>query len=281
MALSVTNTVYREGEGAPLILVHAFPVDHRMWDECVRDIVAIADQEGLSPFPIWAPDMPGAGIASIPSADDSGPVDDDGAYPQALDMLADAYVDMMRAAGYDRAIWVGLSMGGYVVFDIHKRHPEAVAGLGICDTRAGDDGVQGRAKRLSVAEACERGDTVEPVMHFAVPRDGDSTVKRSPACVRLFTDWIRSQRPEGIAWRQRMAAGRPDLNDQLPLVTVPTTVVCGTLDPSSPPKVMQAMADRMTGTQVAFSQIEDCGHFSAVEHPRTVARALVALVRRV
>ena len=280
MTFVLHNTVYREGEGVPMVLIHAFPVDHRMWDRCADEIIAYSDQDGFPAFPIWAPDMPGAGQSPVPTDSESGTVAPDGALTQALDLLADSYVDLLHRAGYDKAVWVGLSMGGYVMFDIHRRHPETVAGLGVCDTQAAGENEQSRRRRLAVAEACDKG-SVEPVMRFATPRPGDSTVKRSPACVRLFTQWIEQQSPAGVAWRQRMAAGRADLTGQLPLISVPTAVVGGSLDPSSPPESMKAMARAMTGTTASFTQIEDCGHFSAVEHPRQVARSLVDVMGRV
>ena len=118
-------------------------------------------------------------------------------------------------------------------------------------------------------------------MHFAEPQPGDSTIKRAPRFIRQFTGWIQAQRPEGVAWRERMAAGRPDLNDQLPLITAPAAVICGENDPSSAPSVMRPIAEAMTGTSAVFTEIPDCGHFSAYEHPDQVADALLDLVRRV
>ncbi len=63
--------------------------------------------------------MPGAGEGPIPSDEDSGGKDADGAFPYGLDRMADAYVDLLHAAGYGKAIWVGLSMGGYLILDIN------------------------------------------------------------------------------------------------------------------------------------------------------------------
>ncbi len=102
-----------------------------------------------------------------------------GAYSEALDRLAGAYVDLIKAAGYEQAIWVGLSMGGYVAMDIQRLYPETVAGLALCDTMAASDGVGGE-NRLKMADAAEQTNSVEPVMHFAQPADGDSTVKKTP-----------------------------------------------------------------------------------------------------
>jgi pimeloyl-ACP methyl ester carboxylesterase len=286
MTISLQNTIYHKGSGGeapedsmPLVLVHAFPVDHRMWDDCAPLIAQFGDSAGSAPFPIWAPDMPGAGTCPVPGVSESGGADEDGSYPHALDLVADAYVDLVRRAGFAKAVFVGLSMGGYVVLDIVRRHPQMLAGIALCDTQPSPDAPQARVSRLAIAQRCEDEQTVEPVMHFAMPQPGDSAFKRSPQCVDLFTRWIREQSPQGIAWRQRMAAGRPDFTDQLATITVPAAVVCGTLDPSL--QAMRGFVPLLTGTEVVTTEIEDCGHFSAVEQPAAVARALSDLMQRV
>ena len=281
MAIDLKNNVYCDGEGTPVVLVHGFPVDHRMWDKCAEELRKAAAKQGVKQFAIWEPDMPGAGEGPIPSDEDSGGKDADGAFPYGLDRMADAYVDLLHEADYDKAIWVGLSMGGYLILDIQRLHPEAVAALALCDTKADADSAQMRVKRVAIAEECETTGTHEPVMGFAVPSDVDSTVKRSEAYCRQFETWINEQPAAGIAWRERMAAGRPDLNDVLPEIDVPVAVVCGDKDPSSPPAVMGPVADAMAKADVSMTVVDDCGHFSAYEHPDQVAAALLELVRRV
>ncbi|PJM78668.1 alpha/beta fold hydrolase [Bifidobacterium scaligerum] len=278
MAIELANHIYRDGEGMPVVLMNAYPVDHRMWDVCAKALADFADLDDVPPFPIWAPDMAGSGASPVPSDADSGPRMANGAYSEALDRLAKAYVDLVKAAGYSKAIWVGLSMGGYVAMDIQRLFPEAVGGLALCDTMAASDGVGGEA-RLTMANAAEQTHSVEPVMHFAQPAEGDSTVKRSPAFIETMSRWISEQNPAGLAWRQRMTYGRPELGDVPGTIDVPTVVVSGENDPTSNPSVMKPLAERIAGAE--FVAIPDCGHFSAVEHPDTVARALLALVRRV
>lgn len=275
--MKIANRVLREGQGTPLVLVNAFPVDGRMWDECAARLAALADEAGLD-MPVWVPDMPGSGDSPVPSEAEVGPQAADGSYPEALDRIADAYVDMVRAAGHEQAIWVGLSMGGYLVTDLYRRHPDAVAGLALCDTMAASDGVGGPA-RIETAETLERTASIEPVMHFARPAEGDSSIKRSPAFIARMTAWIESQSPAGCAFRQRMTAGRPDLTDVPATIDVPVAVICGEQDPTSNPSVMKPLAERI-GANATFTAIDDCGHFSAVEHPDEVAQALLALVKR-
>lgn len=278
---AIHNRVIRQGDGAstPLILTNAYPVDGRMWERCAARIAALADEAGLADFAIWAPDMPGSGLSSTPSDEQSGRRAPNGSYPDALDRMAESYVAMLHEAGYGKAVWVGLSMGGYLVTDLYRLHPEAVAGVALCDTMASSDGVGGEA-RLETSNACESTNGVQPVMHFAQAGPGDSTVKRSQAFIDQMTSWIHDQTPAGLAWRQRMTYGRPELAGVPERMDVPVAVVSGEFDPTSNPSVMKPLAERI-GSNAVFTSIADCGHFSAVEHPDTVAAALVDLMRRV
>ncbi len=276
MTITVKNNVLKEGSGIPIVLVHGFPVDHRMWLDCAEKMADL-----VGDHPIWAPDMPGAGEGPIPDEEASGGMAEDGTFPHAMDLMAQAYVAMVRSAGFDKAIWVGLSMGGYLILDIQRLFPEAVAALALCDTKADADSEKTRVNRVAIAQQCESTGTHEPVMGFAQATQSDSTIKQSDEYKRQFTQWINEQPAAGIAWRERMAAGRPDLNDVLPQISVPVAVICGDKDPSSPPAVMRPIAEAMTGTNAQLTVIDDCGHFSAYEHPTQVAKALADLANRV
>ena len=130
MAIELANHIYRDGEGVPVVLMNAYPVDHRMWDVCAKALADFADLNDVPDFPIWAPDMAGSGASPVPSDADSGPRMANGAYSEALDRLAGAYVDLIKAAGYEQAIWVGLSMGGYGALKCALTYPERYAGVG-------------------------------------------------------------------------------------------------------------------------------------------------------
>lgn len=86
--------------------------------------------------------------------------------------MADAYVGLLHAAGYGKAIWVGLSMGGYLILDIQRLHPEAVAALALCDTKADADSADMRLKRVAIATDCET------TAHTS--RSWDSPCRRKP-----------------------------------------------------------------------------------------------------
>lgn len=67
MAIELANHIYRDGEGVPVVLMNAYPVDHRMWDVCAKALADFADLNDVPDFPIWAPDM--AGLRRIPGAE--------------------------------------------------------------------------------------------------------------------------------------------------------------------------------------------------------------------
>ncbi len=278
--MEIVTTVYREGDDSaiPVVLLHAFPVDHRVWDLCAEALIGLSEEDD---YPIFAPDMPGAGLSPVPTAELSGPVDADGAYPEAMDNVAASFVHALRDMGYSKAVWVGISMGGYVALTIQRLFPETVAGLVLCDTTANADDEAGRARRLGVARDCEENHSVRSVMHFALPQKGDSDFKKSDKFIRTFTQWIDEQSPSGVAWRQHMAAGRKDHNNILESITVPVAMVSGELDGSSNPTVMRPLADKFTSTTAHFYEIEDAGHFTSFEKPTEVAQAIHSITHEV
>ena len=258
----------------PLVLIHAFPVDHHVWDATAAQII----EQTHGRVTVLAVDMPGAGTNPVPDRASVGEIADDGAYTQAMDRMASSIVHAVHSAGFNRAIFAGISMGGYATLSIARQFSDAVAGIALCDTKADADTPAQRANRLAIAERLEREATLEPVFHFAQPQDDDSAFKKSDEFIHTFMAWIASQSPAGVAWRQRMAAGRRDDNDTLGTITVPTAVISGSLDPSSAPDVMRPIADAMKQSQMRFTEIKDAGHFSCYEKPAQVAAALAQLV---
>lgn len=268
----------------PLILVHAFPVDGRMWATSVHFLTQMTSHCGpeLANLPIFGFDVPGVKGVPLPTAEQTGAVDTDGGYRDAFDRLTDTLVAQLHELGFQRAIWAGLSMGGYLVLNTVCRHSDAVAGLALCDSNPFADDQKHRANRLALASRAAGNEGPAAVMHFATPAPHDSALKKSAAYRDLFIRWINSQPGEGLAWRERMAAGRADTSQALQEVTrasIPTLFISGQRDPSSGPDVMRPLAHQVSGS--LFVEIPDAGHFTAVERPQQFAQALVSLLVRV
>ena len=206
MTIELHNNVYCEGEGLPVVLVHGFPVDHRMWDECAEALEAAAVEHGVKRFPIWGPDMPGAGegrflpmrpVAAKTRTALSRTVWTIWPTPMSRCCMRPVTTRRFGRAFRWAAIW-------FSTFSVCTR---SCCRVGIVRHEAAADSAQMRAKRIAIAEACESTGTHEPVMGFAASTPEDSTIKQSAAYREQFTTWINEQPAEGIAWRERMALG--------------------------------------------------------------------------
>lgn len=236
----------------PLLLLHAFPLDHRMWDGV---------EVLLTGFPrVFAPDLPGDLVHQEPS----------------LDAVADAAAEQLRAAGIDRVLVGGLSMGGYIALALLERHPDLVAGLALIDTKSTADAPEAHANRLRVADEAEASGTVDVVRPMSGVLLGETTRAVRPEVTATVDGWIGEQDPAAVAWCQRAMAARPDRTAVLRAFDGPVIVVVGDEDTVTPVAAAEHMAD--AAPQARLIVVPRAGHLTAIEDPATVADALGALL---
>jgi pimeloyl-ACP methyl ester carboxylesterase len=235
-----------------LLLLHAFPVDARMWRPQI---------EALAAVPVVAPDHPGFG--------GSEPVPD----VMTMGLSADSAIRALDEAGADRALVCGLSMGGYVALELWRRHRDRVLGFVFANTRSGADTEEGAANRRALAERLR----TEGKAFFA---DGPPGLlsDHAPDDVRAFVRAMIADQPaEAIAAASLGMAERPDSGPDLAGIDVPTLVVSGTDDTLIPSGVTAEMADAIPGAELAI--IEGAGHLSNLERPDDFNRLLGARLR--
>ena len=245
---------------APLVLLHAFPLDARMWDG-VRERLP-ADREVL------APHLPGFGGRELPR---TGP---------DLAVFAADVVATLDHAGIDRAVLCGVSMGGYVVMELLRRAPERLAGIVLADTKAGADPQPARDNRERVATTLLEERTPRVLLEELLPKVlGATTRGQRPGVVEAVRAIVGSVDVEGAAWAQRAMAARPDSSEDLVAARVPALVVVGAEDELSPPADAQAMAQALPDAELVV--IPQAGHLAAVEDPGSFAEALGRWLPRV
>jgi 3-oxoadipate enol-lactonase len=230
-----------------LLLLHAFPVDARMWQPQL---------EALDGVPIAAPNHPGfGGIGSVPDV-------------MTMELAAANALRALDDAVIDRAVVCGLSMGGYVALELWRRSRERVAGFVFADTRAGADTEEGAANRRALAARLR----AEGKDFFA---DGPPGLlgEEASAETRAFVRSIIADQPaEVIAAASLGMAERPDSTPDLPGIDVPTLVITGSLDTLIPPAVTAEMAERIPGARLEL--LEGAGHLSNLERPEDFTRLL-------
>lgn len=242
---------------APIVLLHAFPLDHRMWDDVTADLAGTHD--------VLAPELPVPAGEPLPEP--------------SLDAAADHVAALVRAHGPGPAVVVGLSMGGYVALALLERHPDLVAGLALVDTRSGADAPEAAARRLRVADEVEAAGSVDPVRGMVDVLLGETTRSARPAVLGRVAGWIGEQDPARVAWAQRAMAARPDRTDVLRAFDGPVTVVVGDEDAvTGVDAAEQMVAAAPRGLLVVVPRV---GHLSAVEDPAAVRTALAELAQRV
>lgn len=243
---------YVVGEGPPVILLHPFPANHEFW---------LAAVQALSTrYRVVLPDLRGHGDSGV------------GDGPATVEKNAGDIARVMDDAEIGRAAMIGVSIGGYVLFEFWRRHRGRVAALGLCNTKVPADSDEARAGRLqAAAEVLERG--TEPFFESMVPRLlGKSTREARPDLVEGALRMMRKMSPEDVAQVQRGMAERPDSVDTLKTINVPTLIVTGDEDILTGMNEAELMRQYISGSQLRV--IAKAGHYSAWEQPEEAGKLL-------
>jgi pimeloyl-ACP methyl ester carboxylesterase len=242
------------GAGTPLVLLHAFPLDGRMW---ATQVEALAGT-----YQVIVPDLRGFGAAREQAVEEAG-----------MDLLADDVARLLDDRGLDRVILGGLSLGGYVALAFARRHADRLSGLVLLDTKAAADGDEARNARLEMAERvlAEGSGFVPEAM---LPRLlGQTSLEQRPEVVERVTALILEQDPRAIAGAQRGMAARTATADVLASIVVPTLVITGEEDTVTGPEVGRELAAGIPGAR--FVLVEEAGHLVNLEQPEIVNELLL------
>jgi len=165
----------------------------------------------------------------------------------------------------------GLSMGGYIAFEILRRAPERVSKLALLGTNARADTPEQAALRRRWIAQVQRGrfeTFVDEAMRSIVhPSRRDDLELRE-----LNRRMAQAVGVEGFARQTEAILSRIDSRPHLAAISVPTLVLVGDSDPLSPPALAQEMAAAIPNARLVV--LEACGHASTLEQPAAVNRAL-------
>ena len=166
---------------------------------------------------------------------------------------------------------MGLSLGGYVAFEVIRRQLARIERLALLDTTAVADHEARKAGRLAdIAKVREGGiDALIPELpaRWLLPAHA-----KDQQLVALMGDMARSVGARGQVNQQTAMLARPDSHADLAKVRVPALVMCGEQDPVTPVADHKAMAACIPGARLEF--IPECGHLSTIEQPQRVSAVL-------
>lgn len=165
----------------------------------------------------------------------------------------------------------GLSMGGYIAYEIVRQAPERVTKLALLDTGSRADTPERAAGRRELMALAEREGARE-----AQARLMPVLIHKARLGENSLIDVILKMADDiGVAAFKRQQAAimsRPDNRPFLPSISCPTLVLVGREDALTPVELSQEIAAGIPGAKLEI--VPDCGHLSTMERPEAVNRAL-------
>lgn len=232
------------GSGPGLVLLHPFPLDHHFWDQLLPSL--------SRHYRVIMPDLRGHGQSEL------------GYGPATMEKHAADLLRLCEAEAISKAVFVGVSIGGYVLFEFWRRHRERIAGLVLSNTRASAETEESRANRLRIADQVLSEGTGAFIDDMLGKLIGSTTRSERPDIVEAARHMMQSMSPEDIAGVQRGMADRPDSIETLSTIDVPTLVIAGEED-IPPLSAAELMRDRIAGSTLHV--IPKAGHYAAMERP--------------
>ena len=226
------------GARTPLVLVPGLLSDERLWRYQADSLIRLAD-------PQIASVIKGASVAEMSRA--------------------------VLGAAPERFALAGLSMGGYVAWEILRVAPARVARLALLDTSARADTPEQTAARRKLIKLAQDGrfdEVPRKMLPMLIPPDRLDDAELTSEVL----DMAESVGPEAFVSQEEAIIERPDSREGLKNIACPTLVLCGREDTVTPLRLHEEMASLIPNARLRV--VEGCGHLSTLERPEEVSAAL-------
>ena len=256
--LALAHTARGPEGGAPILFLHGLHITGDVWTDAASRLptgwrAIVPDLRGHGATPA-AP--PGCDAAADPAP--------------SVGRLARDCLDLLDSvAGSVPAVIAGLSMGGYIAFEMFRLAPRRIRALVLVDTRAAADTEEAaRAREIKAHSALQGG--ASDIADDMVPRLFGSS---APVSLRArYRAVIAASDPAGIAWTLRALARRTDSTPTLAVIRIPTLIIVGAEDQITPPAEARAMHGAIRGARLEI--LPGAGHMSPAEQPHLFSAAL-------
>ena len=168
------------------------------------------------------------------------------------------------AAAPPRFALAGLSLGGYIAFEIIRQAPARVSRLALLDTSARPDDAEKRRRRRGLIELAQKG-RFKGVTPRLIPSLIGPAAQDDPEIVTTILEMAGRLGRDGFIRQQNAILSRPDSRPDLSAINCPTLVAVGALDQLTPPALSAEMAAAIPGARLHV--FEDCGHLPPLERP--------------
>jgi 3-oxoadipate enol-lactonase len=232
------------GNGPDVLLLHPFPLNRHFWDPVTPQL--------STRYRVVLPDLRGHGDSEL------------GEGPVTMQKLADDLFRLCLQERISKAFFVGVSIGGYLLFEFWRRYREQVAALVLANTRSGAEMPEDKANRLQLADRVLREGTDRFLEEMLPKLLSQTTRTNRPDIADAARRMMQSMSADDIAGVQRGMAERPDSVATLATINVPTLLIAGDED-SIPLSEFELMRQQISGSRLQV--ISQAGHYAALEKP--------------
>ncbi|MGA2726962.1 MAG: alpha/beta fold hydrolase [Terracidiphilus sp.] len=259
------NCLDSAGSGVPVIFLHPTPLDYFYWLPLINHLsnvrAIVPDLRGHGASELGT-DLPTGGFARVPDA------------PMLTTaQLASDIIDLLDHLALREAVFVGCSIGGYVMLELWRRDPERMRGLAFICSKPQPDIEANFVRRVDTITKARAGGREELFDGMAQASIGASARARRPSIVpELRSRMVLTS--EAIVAVQAGLAARPDSVPTVSTIRVPVFGISGGEDFAVSPVDMEAFRSAQGGCEL--HTLADAGHFAAYEQPENVSALLAA-----
>ncbi|HZQ20358.1 MAG TPA: alpha/beta fold hydrolase [Terriglobales bacterium] len=240
------------GAGSPVLLLHPFPLNHEFWIPVSRFL--------SSRYRLIMPDLRGHGESGL------------GDGPATMQKHVFDLVSILNDADVERVPVVGVSIGGYIIFEFWRHFRDRISALVLCNTKAQADSPEARNARLESANDVLQRGTGSFFEGMAKKCLGETTKYLRPDLVEGALRMMRKMSAEDVAGVQRGMAARPDSMSTLKTINISTLIITGDEDKMTGVPEAELMKQNVQNSQLKV--VSKAGHYSPWEQPEEVGRIL-------
>lgn len=250
--ISHLNYIDTENKSAtPVVFIHAFPMTKNMWDEQIEFL--------KKDYRVIAFDIRGLGKSKLQS-------------PYTLEFVVDDLVKLLDQLKIEKAVVVGLSMGGYVALRAVERNPEHFRALVLADTKSEPDTDAAKLSRYKALATIQDQGVKNFVDGFIKNSVAPSTVTEKPDVFKRANLIASSNNANGVSSALLALISRTDTTASLAKIQIPTLILHGELDTVIPLAAAQSLNEKIKGSKLVT--IPKAGHLSNLENAEAFNSAL-------
>ncbi len=229
-----------------IIFLHAFPLNSKMWKYQIQGL--------KEKFDIYTPDYQNLGKENLKD-------------------YADYIYNFCKENGIEKAIFVGLSMGGYIIFQLLRYYKEIIEGIVLANTKAIADNEEAKKRRYEMIERIEKDGTT-----FLEDFYIDKFLKnRSLESENLIREMIKEAKKESIIAMLKALATREDSTDLLKEISIPTLIIAGMEDELTTLEDAKIMHENIKNSKLII--FENCKHLSNLEYPDKFNESIIEFLK--